>query len=231
MQNIHTIYGNPPPLCRIYERLFSFIDNTLPNFRVLNTKSDGNRVTAEDDITEDLADFLDSEQESLNQDLNFSFRFTNQSSSSDIGVKLGRGYTAKNRKSFCWIEAKILPTPNAGKNRDEREYVFVDKKIKNKNYKRKYRGNGGIQRFKEGKHAPTLTHSIMIGYIQDRNNVDFWLSKINSWITDLANTENTFWSIEDCLEMNLSGKCNRFLSTHKRKDGKTIEIHHYWIKC
>ncbi|MDR2129954.1 MAG: hypothetical protein LBP56_02090, partial [Odoribacteraceae bacterium] len=146
------------------------------------------------------------------------FAFQNQheeeNATTDIGV-----YIRKNRYFFCWIEAKRLPTPNRNV-RDECEYVIVDKE--------KFKGNGGIQRFKECKHAPELSYSIMIGYIQDGNSVDFWLAKVNGWITDLA-TPDTFWSDEDRLNKCSSTKCNRFLSVHKRTNNTTITLHHYWI--
>jgi hypothetical protein len=70
----------------------------------------------------------------------------------------------------------------------------------------------------------------MFGYIQDENSVDYWLSKINAWITELAKLDSKFWSNEDCLEKSISNKCEIFLSAHKRKDKTTIELHHYWIK-
>jgi len=232
MNNKHGIIGNPPLPYPIYERLFNFMDNVLPNFRVHRKDKYGNLVTSEDAITEDLSDFLDSEQESLKQDPNYSFKFTNQSQKkTDIGVKWGRGYTAYtyNREPFCWVEAKRLPTPDVeGKSRDEREYVIVSQeKI---NGKKKFKGNGGIQRFKQGKHAPHLDYSIMIGYIQNDNSIDYWFSKINTWITELANANNEFWSNEDCLNKYFSNKCDRFLSIHKRKDKVPITLHHYWIK-
>jgi hypothetical protein len=157
--------GNPPPLSPIYEYLFCFIDDVLLGFKPLNTQANGTPVDTEDAITEDLAEYLYSAQEILNRDIKFIF--TNQSQrKADIGVKLGKGYNANNRKPFCWVEAKRLPTPKKY-NRDEREYVFVSQeKI---NGKKKYKGNGGIQRFKENKHAENLPYSIMIGYIQEQD--------------------------------------------------------------
>ena len=230
MQNLYNIDGNPPLSYPIYERLFSFIDNALPDFYVLNTNNDGNLVTAEDKITEDLTDFLENKQEELKQDRNTSFRFTNQSQQkTDIGVKLGRGYSANNRKPFCWIEAKRLPTPNDKNDRDRREYVFVSQE-KKENGKKKFNGNGGIQRFKEGKHAPELDYSIMIGYIQDKD-VNYWLTEINGWITELANANYELWTNGDCLRKYDSNRHDRFLSTHERKDIKEpITLRHYWIK-
>jgi hypothetical protein len=134
MQIIHNIGGNPPSSTPIYERLFGFIDENLLDFKPLSKKDDGSTANSEDDITEDLVDYLDSKQESLLLDKSMAFKFTNQSKQgnkkTDIGVRLGRNYIEDNRPLFCWIEAKRLPTPNGGVNRDEREYVIVsDEKI------------------------------------------------------------------------------------------------------
>ena len=218
MQKPITSQGNPLENKDIYETLFAFMDDALYHYKPSIT------AKGEDDITQDLEISL--RERTRNTCFDFQNQHKEGNTKTDIGV-----FIKSNRYFFCWIEAKVLPTPNGGKNRDEREYVFVDKNIKNKNNKRQFDGNGGIQRFKESKHAPTLTHSIMIGYIQDENSTDYWLSKINAWIKELANTENYFWSNKDSLVKNISDKCDRFVSTHIRKDAKAIELHHYWIKC
>jgi hypothetical protein len=223
--------GKPPPIELIYNRLFCFIENVLPNFEVYSLKEDGNKVTSEDDITEDLTDYFEAKQEALKQDVNSSFKFTYLSRrKTDIGVKLGRGYNATNRDLFCWIEAKRLPTPK-NHNRDEREYVFVSQvKI---NGKKKYKGNGGIQRFKENQHAANLHYSIMIGYIQEED-ANYWLGKINGWITELINADPAFWNEQDYL-VKFSDKTDRYISVHNRKDNidaqcELITLHHFWIK-
>jgi len=220
MKSEYNIIGSPPSFDAARKRLLNFIDIVLLDFKVLSVDKEGNLKTSEDAITEDLADFLDNKSELLSQDLGTSFRFTNQSQrKSDIGVKFGRGYTAINREPICWIEAKRLPTPKRN-DRDEREYVFVDKK--------KFKGNGGMQRFKEGKHAPELSYSIMIGYIQE-NDSNYWLLKINTWITELANMDSEHWSKDECLQKYSYNKCNRFLSTHKRNSKTDITLYHFWI--
>jgi hypothetical protein len=83
----------------------------------------------------------------------------------------------------------------------------------------------------EAKRLPTPDEKDrdLIGYIQDNNTADYWLSKINVWITELANSGNGFWTNEDCLNKYDSNKCYRILSSHKRKNKTTITLHHYWI--
>jgi hypothetical protein len=201
-------YGKPLDNAEIYEALFAFVDDVLFEYSA-------NEI-AEDKITQDIALSLGEETYARDTCFVFSNQYKERNVTTDIGVCL-----KSSRNCFCWIEAKRLPTPTA-KDRDEREYVIVDKK--------KFNGGGGIQRFKECSHAPNRPYSIMFGYIQDNNHADFWLEKINSWIAELANTENGFWTSEDSLNKYNSNKCSRFLSVHKRISGDSITLHHYWIK-
>lgn len=227
MQIILNNAGIPPSSLPIYENLFSFIDCSLPDFLPLSKTSKGDCVMAEDDITEDLVNFFEDKIEVLNLNENKTFKFTNQSKQgrnrTDIGVRLGRKYLASNRPLFCWIEAKRLPPPDAGKTRDEREYVIVDKA------NNKFKGNGGIQRFKEGKHASDLPFSIMIGYIQS-NDTTYWFEQINSWIISLANEFPMFWNTNDCLQEQMSEKCKAYVSLHDRENALgQITLLHFWI--
>jgi len=207
-----TSQGEPPNKKDIYEVLFIFIDDVLFKYKPLTSNN------GEDEITQDIELSLNDET----HEVDVPFIFQNQRKegiyTTDIGVCI-----RDNHNFFCWIEAKRLPTP-IRVDRDEHEYVIVDKKNE------KFKGNGGIQRFKEGKHASNLEYSIMLGYIQDDKNVDYWLSKINLWITELANADGVFWNYEDLLKRYSSNKCDRFLSEHKRKEKKPIILHHYWIK-
>jgi len=205
-----TSQGTPLNNTNIYETLFVFMDDVLFHFKP------STNVTEENKITQELEISLNEKTRVNNTSFAFQNQYEEGNSTTDIGV-----YLRSNRCFFCWIEAKRLPTPKK-RDRDEREYVIVNKE--------KFKGNGGIQRFKEGKHAPNLPYSIMIGYIQDNNGTDSWMLKINTWITELANTNEEFWSEKECLKKYNSNKCDRFLSEHIRKDKTTITLHHYWIK-
>jgi len=202
--------GIPPEKIKIYEALFVFMDNVLYNYKPLK------KEIGEDEITQDIEIYLNEATRVGNTVFAFQNQRKNGIYRTDIGV-----YLRSDIDFFCWIEAKRLPTPTKGNDRDEREYVIVDKKFK---------GGGGIQRFKEDKHAPNLPYSIMIGYIQDNNDTNYWMLKVNTWITELANVDKEFWSKEECLKRYSPNKCDRFLSEHKRKDKTTITLHHYWIK-
>jgi hypothetical protein len=212
MERPNTSQGHPLDKTDIYETLFAFVDEVLLQF--------SSNETGENRITQNLEISLN---EQTRRDDTF-FAFQNQyeegRSTADIGV-----YLRSNKFFFCWIEAKRLPTPKE-KNRDEREYLIVNQdKV---NGKKKFKGNGGIQRFKENKHASDLPFSIMIGYIQ-ANDSDYWLNKVNEWITELINTNTGFWLSEDYLRKYNSDKCDRYISEHLRKDNTPITLHHYWI--
>ena len=235
MQNPISTIGTPPPSMPVYEALLSFIDTVIENFRPYSQKNN-TIVEAEDDITTDLSFYLDDLQETkrladiLNQkeiDNLFYFKFINQDNRADIGVKLGRGYRRDNSKSFCWIEAKRLPTPNNSNKtlRDEREYVYVDNST--------FKGGGGIQRFKLNRHTSNLPLSIIIGYVQEQN-FEFWISCINNWIKELSKI-SSLWSEKEILTPYSDSLWNRYISHHRRIDEKTgielapIILHHFWI--
>ena len=209
MEKPITSQGCPLDKDKIYEALFIFIDKVLSIYRPSTCE------LGEDKITQDIEISLN--DQAHNNDTSFAFQNQHkiENYTTDIGV-----YLKFSKNIFCEIEAKRLPTPKNSE-RDEREYVIVDKE--------KFKGNGGIQRFKEGKHARNLSCSIMFGYIQD-NNTDYWLLKINRWIAELAIADNAFWSRGDCLKKYDPDKDNRFLSVHQRKDETIITLHHYWIK-
>ena len=204
--------GNPPSPERLYVVLLSFIDHTIDGFRPLTEHA------AEDAITADLSRYLNM----LASTWNLPFVFVNQDLRADIGVH-GRAYIPENSNKFCWIEAKRLPTPKE-RNRDEREYVFVDHA--------EYEGNGGIERFKLNKHGEGLPISIMIGYVQE-DDFDLWLEKVNNWL-GLYSTTEPFHCLEVLQEH--IGKPGRYYSHHERysvKERKWIspfDLYHFWIK-
>ncbi|MDR0606193.1 MAG: hypothetical protein LBG80_18090 [Bacteroidales bacterium] len=215
MEKPTTTQGNPPDKGDIYETVFAFIDNVLFQFKPRSNE------TGENKITQELEIFLN---EKTRVDDTF-FAFQNQheegNSTTDIGI-----YLRSNCNFFCWIEAKRLPTPKE-KDRDEREYVFVSPE--KENGKKIFKGNGGIQRFKEGKHARQLSYSIMFGYIQECD-TDYWLNKINGWIKDLTMTNSVFWNESDYLQKQESYKCKSYVSTHSRNGGLIpITLYHFWI--
>jgi hypothetical protein len=70
----------------------------------------------------------------------------------------------------------------------------------------------------------------MIGYIQE-NDIDHWLCTINGWIKKLINDDSDFWNEDDCLRKVIASKCDRYTSTHGRKNGlSSIILFHFWIE-
>ena len=224
MNKPNTSQGTPLDKTLIYKSLLNFIDGVLFDFKPFSKDDKGNIVVSEDLITQDFEKVLNTEL--LQSNIKY-FAFQNQHKegryTTDISV-----YRTHSYEDFCWIEAKRLPTPNAGKARDEREYVIVS--TEKDNNKKKLQGNGGIQRFKEGKHARKHSFAIMIGYIQAYDST-YWLSKINEWISELINQESSFWNENDYLRKQGVIKCDRYMSVHDRRDDLgQIVLQHFWIR-
>ncbi len=124
---------------------------------------------------------------------------------------------------FLVLEGKRLPAPSKAR---EREYVTGGS---NK--------SGGIQRFKLALHGAQQTTAAMIGYVQSGNCSD-WLSGINQWIRDEANSnaepgEN--WSSTEQLVDFKEELCLRVAvssSVHARSSSAVspeIQIRHLWV--
>lgn len=119
----------------------------------------------------------------------------------------GREYTKYS--ALLPIECKRLPTP-PGRNRDKREYVFSQ-----------FSSAGGIQRFKAGHHGAAHARAVMIGYVQ-KQNIPFWLMKVEAWIDGLVAATVQGWSVDDKLSLAAHHTANRVASlqsTHPRGCG------------
>ena len=230
MKKVSSIFGikNLPSLEPIHEKLNEFIDTYISDFGLFLeeyhkiNKEKGillkDKITNEDDITTPFVLYLNY--------INSPFYFHNQfktigtNATTDIGVFIKNG-----KIPFSFVEAKRLPTPNDS-NREETEYVCY--KAENK--------QGGIERYKTGKHAgrEKLTHSIMVGYVQE-NNFSHWHNKINSWIDDeikSSSNQDIVWNNEDKLVQANSfskPKVTKYNSIHSRITLSKINLTHYWI--
>lgn len=208
-----------PSVNPFYQKLCLFLDNVVDRFKPLSKNKDGSVISAEDQITADFSLYLNAESEK-SADV---FRFVNQDNKADIGVHAGKKYTRKSISNLCWIEAKRLPTPQNSE-RDEREYVFVD-------HDKKYKGNGGIERFKLNKHGINLPVSIMFGYVQLQD-FSFWENRINEWLASYSKTA-PFCKVEKLSPY--FNKPGRYISKHTRYDVKTkkfisdFTLYHFWI--
>jgi hypothetical protein len=118
------------------------------------------------------------------------------------------------------IEAKRLPTP-AGKDRDEREYVITEPGT-----------TGGIQRFKFGHHGSKHDFAAMIGFVQS-DTFEHWFRQVNRWISDLADRDDTTWSIDDALKAadpEWGQPTCRLTSRHVRPGQTPCDLYHLWIQ-
>jgi hypothetical protein len=178
----------------------------------------------EDDISNAFDSFLNFELPKNENGFHFKFQFKAIASntSTDIGV-ISLRYSKF--ECICQIEAKRLPTPVKDKKRQETEYVCYKKSTK----------QGGIERFKTGKHGNKLPFSIMIGYIQQEN-ANHWHSKVNDWIGEQikeTSNENLEWFNEDLLSLDQNFENNEIItkynSIHSRIELPKIKLKHYWI--
>jgi len=128
----------------------------------------------------------------------------------------------RSRQTIFSIEAKRLPTPGSGR---EKEYV-----IGHTNSKDKYITYGGIERFKKGIHGKRLSHSAILGYIQ-KEDFQYWFKQVNTWINELIidDKQEIEWNQNDKLiRLSLNSRTAKFQSVNKREND-SITIFHYWL--
>ncbi len=177
-------------------------------------------VEGEEDISQELCNYLQDRTYDPNQMFMFQFERKSLKSprKSDFGVIARSFGRPQLSQAFFVIEAKRLPTPGVGRNK---EYV---------------EGNyGGMQRYKKGDHGIGLKESALIGYIQ-KNDVAYWLMQINEWIEGLISTNTNpdiEWNKDDLLvfETNLA-KVQKYRSNNLRivaSGTDTITLHHYFM--
>ncbi|MEA1985918.1 MAG: hypothetical protein U9N76_00335 [Candidatus Marinimicrobia bacterium] len=121
----------------------------------------------------------------------------------------------KINKPLFIVESKRLPAPSP-KTR-EKEYVIG----KNK--------NGGIERFKIGKHGKGLNECGIVGFVE-KENFHFWKGKVNSWINELSNKDN-FWNEDERIIMKENTDIFAFSHSiaHRKKENDLL-LYHFWIK-
>ncbi|WP_251623888.1 hypothetical protein [Odoribacter lunatus] len=112
------------------------------------------------------------------------------------------------------VEAKILPAPDHFTLR-EKEYV-----IGNNN-------NGGIERFKTGKHGIGINYCGIVGFICDNNTINTWINRINSWIMELSKEKNSIWSCDEILEIIDNSKQIQSIAKRPLSD---VYLYHFFIK-
>jgi len=119
----------------------------------------------------------------------------------------------KTNKPIFVLESKILPAPT--KNR-EQEYVIGEKE------------NGGIERFKIGKHGTGFDECGIIGFVRDKD-FNHWEKKINEWIKDLS-MKDSFWNIDEKVVPQEKNRYYSYLiSFAHRIKSNDVRLHHFWL--
>jgi hypothetical protein len=220
-----------PSLDVIYENLTHVFDDNINSFFKFKKEYEeenkaflirNEELKNEDDITNVFDSFLNFEIPKNENKFHFKFQYKTieSNTSTDIGV-ISLRYSK--HKCICFIEAKRLPTP-VYSGSQETEYVCYKNATK----------QGGIERFKTGKHGNKLPFSIMIGYIQEEN-ANHWHNKINDWINDqvkISSNTQISWLEEDLLVQEISflkPQIIKYNSIHSRINSSKIKLIHYWI--
>jgi hypothetical protein len=102
----------------------------------------------------------------------------------------------------------------------EKEYVIGKTKSNNP--------NGGIERFKLGKHGVGLNQCGIMAFVEEEDN-SIWFNKINDWILELAQVDSTWNKNEILIKNEPFSVYNHFTSTLNRKADK-IKLNHFWIE-
>lgn len=212
--------NSPAPSFRkglIIENVVSFIEINLVKFQQ-------EYINEENDSEERISQFLTNFLSDSAKDEAFIFckeAIQEQEKGNDRRVDIGVFMHRFDRSPFFTIEAKRLPTPGADR---EREYVIGIKKKK----------SGGIERYKLNLHGTDINKSAIVAYIE-KNDFNFWLQEINSWIDDLVNgdqNDGIEWSQNDKLingvDLSLD-KVKKYSATHSRITKSPISIMHYFI--
>lgn len=221
------IIGNPEidSSIKAIDKVVTFLDTYLPEFpSVFKNKTIKTKLTHEDDISQNLAIYLDRQSRKDNFLLiHFQYRYFKTRRSSDFGIiEVEDNNPSDIDKAFFVLEAKHLPLPIPVKTR-EKEYVIGNPK------------GGGIERFKKADHGSGLAKSAMVAYIQSET-CYYWQTKVNGWIQDLIDapiSEDIEWNNADLLVFQSQFDTTfKYHSQNKRiHQGKTDEIQllHYWL--
>lgn len=120
----------------------------------------------------------------------------------------------KDHKPSFVMEAKRLPTPSSTR---EKEYVIGKTTTGNP--------NGGIERFKLGKHGTGHSHCGMLAFIE-KEEYQYWLKNINSWIAELY----PVWSESELLELQKKNTHHCQYKSRAKREKDEVILDHFWIK-
>lgn len=214
------------PTTSLVERTLEFVFSELANWR-----DDPDRPTedAEERLNAQLCKYLNvaaSDRFPMvffhHEEKQTGTRRVDISALSKSGIVLGLTYHSI-YDSFLVLEGKRLPAPSSDR---EREYVSGRAKK-----------SGGIQRFKLALHGAQQTTAAIVGYVQS-GNLREWLSRINEWIGDEAESKDTTgedWSLAEQLRDFKDDAQKRIAvcsSAHPRDKSAVsgqIKLRHFWV--
>lgn len=131
------------------------------------------------------------------------------------------GHEYTEYRTLLPIECKRLPTP-AGKDRDEREYLFS-----------RFSSTGGVQRFKSGHHGGASIRAAMIGYVQS-DDLALWKSRLDEWIDGFVSDATEGWAENDkfrIVAIDASTGVAHLTSSHERVRAlEPIALDHLWLR-
>ncbi len=113
------------------------------------------------------------------------------------------------------MEAKRLPSPSKKR---EKEYVFGKTPLGNP--------NGGIERFKLGKHGLGLKECGLLAFIEKNDN-EYWLNQVNFWIIEISENDSS-WNPDEILfkdDVNF-----KYFHSNVLRVNSELKLYHFWIK-
>lgn len=220
--NHNSVSNIPNPSIRkgtIKDKLIGFLEKTLYIFQ---EHFKGKVNESEEDLNEQLGKTLNY----FSKDQPFIFQpetKQKQLKGIDRRVDIGVFRHFSDPTPFFTIEAKRLST-SIPKNR-EKEYILGSDPAK---------FSGGIERFKHNVHGVNLTHSALIGYVQNEDG-KHWYNAINSWIQELIDggiSTPLQWISNDLL-INTCGfkdlRVVKSISESEKINQTKISLNHYFI--
>ncbi|MDP4264748.1 MAG: hypothetical protein Q8941_19630 [Bacteroidota bacterium] len=195
------------------EAVKTFLEKHLPDFPEFLRKETTGLVN-EDGISSKLEIYLQRLARVSDEIFMFQFQYPEQYKRSNDMAAVFASPIASTESIFA-IEAKRLPTPGSGR---QKEYV---------------QGNlGAMERFKRNYHGKHLEHSAILGYIE-KEDFDFWHNQICGWINELIATSidaTIIWNKDDLLSFLRSlSNLNLYTSINSRNGSTSIKLTHYWL--
>ncbi len=120
----------------------------------------------------------------------------------------------RDHKPAFVMEAKRLPTPTSTR---EKEYVVGKTAMGNP--------NGGIERFKLGKHGAGHSHCGMLAFIE-KEEYQYWLKNVNYWIAELY----PVWFESELLELQKNYSHYSHFKSKAKREKDEVNLDHFWIK-